>query len=127
WIDGVIDRTDAHDPVPRLEMAPGIPGERRDPVAQFDAVAVEPLRDLQRARTDLGIGRGVERALYRARHYAPLAVVVRGMVDHAVAQQWPILHQPEHGGSPLVASSDTIALIGWTQVFCDFFRARCQF
>ena len=32
-IDGVIDRADAHDAVPGLEVAPGVPGQRRHAVA----------------------------------------------------------------------------------------------
>ena len=52
-IDGVVDRADAGDAVPGLEVPPGVPGERRDAVAELDAVALEPLRHLQRARADL--------------------------------------------------------------------------
>ena len=49
-VDGVIDRAGAGDPVPGFEVTGGVPGERRDPVAGCDAVALETLRDLQRAR-----------------------------------------------------------------------------
>ena len=35
-IDGVVDRADAGDAVPGLEMAVAVPGERRDPVAELD-------------------------------------------------------------------------------------------
>ena len=45
-IDGVVDRADAEDAVPGFEMPPGVPGQRRDAVAELDAVAVEALRDL---------------------------------------------------------------------------------
>ena len=52
-IDGVIDRADAEDAVPGLQVPPGVPGQRRHPVAELDAVLVEPLRHLQRAGADL--------------------------------------------------------------------------
>ena len=48
-VDGVIDRADPHDAVPGFDMAEGVPGERRDPVAEAYAVALQPLRDFQRA------------------------------------------------------------------------------
>ena len=37
-IDGVIDGADAHDAVPGLEMPPAVPGQRRHPIAELDAV-----------------------------------------------------------------------------------------
>ena len=49
-IDGVADRADSHDAVPGFEMAPGVPGDGGDAVAELDAVAIEPLRYFQRAR-----------------------------------------------------------------------------
>ena len=66
-IDGVIDRADAGDAVPGFQMPPGVPGERRDAVAELDAVLLQPLRDLQRALADLAIVGAVDRALDRAR------------------------------------------------------------
>ena len=97
-IDGMIDRANSHDPVPRFEMAPGVPGERRDAITQPDAVAIEPLREAQRARAHLGVVRGVHMAFDRAGDDRSLGMVESGMVDDAVAEQRPILHQPEHGG-----------------------------
>ena len=47
-VDGVIDRAGAGDAVPAFEMPIAVPGERRDPVAELDSVAVEPLGDFQR-------------------------------------------------------------------------------
>ena len=84
-IDGVIDGADAEDAVPGLQMAPGVPCERRHPVAELDAVLFEPLRDLQRAGSDLRIGGGVDRALDRARDDLALAMERGGMVDDAMA------------------------------------------
>ena len=69
----------------------------RDAVAELDAVLLQPLRHLQRARADLGIVGCVDRALDRARDDLALAMIRGGMVDDAMAQQWPILHQAEHG------------------------------
>jgi hypothetical protein len=33
----------------QVSGAPGIPGQRRDPVAELDALLLEPLRHLERA------------------------------------------------------------------------------
>ena len=78
-------------------MPPGVPGERRHPVAELDAVLLQPLRDLERAGADLGIVGGVDRPFDRARDDLALAMVHGGVVDDAMAQQRPILHQAEHG------------------------------
>ncbi len=96
-IDGVIDRADAEDAVPGLQVPPGVPGQRRHPVAELDAVLVQPLRDLQGAGADLLIIGGVERAFDRAGDDLALAMKLGGMVDDPMQQQRPILHQPEHG------------------------------
>ena len=95
-IDGVIDGADAHDAVPGLEMPPGVPGQRRHPVAELDAVLAEPLRHPQRPLAQVGVIRGVERAFDRAGDDLPLGIIGRGVVEDAVAQQRPVLHQPEH-------------------------------
>ena len=78
-IDGVVDGADAEDAVPGLEMAPGIPGERRDAVAEADAVPLEALRHFERAAPDLGIIGGVDRAL---RPSAKSPAVRRGSGPH---------------------------------------------
>jgi hypothetical protein len=102
-IDGVIDGADAEDAVPGLEMPPRIPGKRRHPVAELDAVALEPLGDLEGTGADIGVVRGVHRPLDRARNHRAGAVIGRRMVDHPVAQQRPVLHQAEHVVSPRTA------------------------
>ena len=86
-IDGVIDRADAHDAVPGFEVPPGVPGQRRHAVAQLDAIAFEPLRHAQRAGAELGVIGGVDRPFDRARDHLPLAVIDRGVIDDAMAQQ----------------------------------------
>ena len=95
-IDGVIDGADPENAVPRLQVPPGVPAERRHAVAQLDAVALEALRHLERACPDVGVIGGVDRSLDGARNHRPVAVVARGVIDHAVAQQRPVLHQSEH-------------------------------
>src|SRR5262245_64259546 len=42
----------------------------------------------------------MKRAFDRARDDRPLGVVDRGVVDDAMAQERPVLHQPKHGVSP---------------------------
>ena len=64
-IDGMIDRPGAGDAVPAFEMPVAVPGQRRDPVAELDSVAVEPFGDLQRARPNGAIVRGVHRPFDR--------------------------------------------------------------
>ena len=67
-IDGVIDRADPHDAVPGFEMPPAIPGKRRHAIAKVYPVAIQPLRDLQRARTRLRIGCAMHRPFDRTRN-----------------------------------------------------------
>jgi hypothetical protein len=95
-VDGVVDGADAGDAVPGFQVAPGIPGEGRHPVARLDAIAHQALRHLLGPGADIRIGRGVDRPLDRARDDAAPAVIGRRMIDHAMNQQRPVLHQPEH-------------------------------
>src|SRR5581483_8367494 len=98
----VVDRSDAENAVPTLDVPPGVPGHGGDAVAELDAILLQPLRDLQRAGADLGIVGGDDRPLDRSRHHRPLSMIDGGVVDDAMAQQRPILHQAEHGVSPLI-------------------------
>ena len=95
-IDGVINGADAHDAVPGLEMPPGVPGQRRHPIAELDAVLVQPLRDPQRPLAQIGVVGGVKRAFDRTGDDLPLGIIGRGVVEDAITQQRPVLHQPEH-------------------------------
>jgi hypothetical protein len=99
-IDGVIDGADAGDAVPGLEMPPGIPGERRDAVAELDAFLLEPLRDFQRALAHLAIVGAVDRTFDRAGDHLRGCRAGSRRVDDAMAQQRPVLHQSEHWASP---------------------------
>src|SRR6202012_370494 len=73
---------------------------RGDAIAKSDAVAVEPLPDPQRAGADLGIVGLMDRSLDRAGDDGAIAMIGRGMIDDAVAQKRPVLHEPEHGIPP---------------------------
>ena len=95
----VIDRADAEDAVPAFQMPPGVPGKRRHPVSQFDAVALQPLRHLQRAGANLRVIGLDDRPLDRAGNDLALAVELGGMVDDPVQQQRKVGHQAEHGVS----------------------------
>src|SRR5437667_3825969 len=99
-IDGMADRADSHDAVPGLEMAPGVPGDGSDAVAELDAVAVEPLRDFQCAIADFPVVGAMDRAFDRPRHDLLRAMNERGMLDNPVTQQRPILHQTKHTKFP---------------------------
>ncbi len=95
-IDGVINGADAENAVPAFQVPPGVPGQRRHPVAVVHAVAFEPLRHPQAPGADLAVIRGMDRSLDRAGNHRPLAMIDRGVIDDAMAQQRPILHQSEH-------------------------------
>src|SRR5262249_54167779 len=79
-----------------LQVPPGVPGQGRDPVAELDALLLEPLCHLQGARSDLAVGGAVDRSLDRAGHDLAVAVLDRGVIDDAMAQQRPVLHQSLH-------------------------------
>src|SRR4051812_23531075 len=78
-------------------MPPRVPCQRCNPIAGLDAVALEPLRELQRSLADLGIVRGVNRSFDRAAYDRTTAMLDRGVVDDAMAEERPILHQAKHG------------------------------
>ena len=62
------DGADAHDAVPDFEMAPGVPRDGGDAVAELDAVAIEALRDLQCAIVNFGVIGAMNGAFDRPRH-----------------------------------------------------------
>ena len=99
-IDGMADRADAHDAVPGLEMAPGVPGDGGDAVAELDAVAVEPLRDLQCAIANFGVIGAMDRAFDRAGHDLLRSMDGRGVLDNPMTKQRPVLHQSTHTDVP---------------------------
>ena len=96
WIDRVIDRADAGDPVPGLDMTPAVPGDRGDAVAGRDARRGEAFGATQRPAAHGRVGRALDRPLDRTGHDLARAVLDRGMVEDAVDQQRPILHQSKH-------------------------------
>jgi hypothetical protein len=85
-IDGVVDRADAEDAVPALEMPRRVPGHRRHAVAELDAVLLQPLGHPQRALADFGVIGLNDRPFDRARDDLALAVIFGGVVDDAMAQ-----------------------------------------
>ena len=95
-IDGMADRADAHDAVPGFEMAPGVPGDGGDAVAELDAVAVEPLRDFQRAVADLLVIGTMDGAFDRSGYDLLGAMDFCGVLDNPVTKQRPVLHQSKH-------------------------------
>ena len=77
----------------------------------------QALRQTQRPLADVGVGRGVYRPFDRARDDRPLGVVDSGMIDDAMAEQRPVLHQPKHG----VSSGS--CLLRWQRTTDDYTRA----
>ncbi len=81
-------------------MAPGVPRDGGDAVAELDAVAVEALRDLQRAIVDFGVIGAMDGAFDRSRHDLLRAMDRRSMLDNPVTKQRPVLHQAKHTDVP---------------------------
>ena len=109
-IDGMANGADPHDAVPDFEMAPGVPGDRCDTVAELDPVTLEHLRDLQRALVNLTIGGAMDRSLDRPCDNLLLAMNSGGVFDDPVAEQGPILHQTKHSVVPPRWAGPVIAL-----------------
>ena len=99
-IDGMADRADAHDAVPGFKMAPGIPRDGGDAVAELDAVAIEPLRHLQCAIADFGVIGPMNRAFDRSRYDFLRSMNGRRVLDNPVTKQRPVLHQSPHTDVP---------------------------
>src|SRR5271169_49890 len=94
------DRADTHDAVPGLKMAPGVPRDGGDAVAELDAVAVQPLRDLQRAFVDFGVIGAVDGTFDRPCNDLLCPVDCRRVFENSVTKQRPVLHQPKHTDVP---------------------------
>ena len=101
-VDGMADRADTHDAVPRFEVPPRVPGDGGDPVPELDAVAVEPLRHFQRALPYFGVSRAVNGSFDRAGDHLAFTVDHRRMVDDPMTQHRPVLHQAAHQNVPPV-------------------------
>jgi hypothetical protein len=95
-VERVADRPDAHDPVPGLDMAAGVPGQRRDPVARQDAEPQQGVGHPLGAGVDRGIAGADDRPLDRAADDFAVAVPGLGVVEDLVDRQRPVLHQPVH-------------------------------
>ena len=104
-IDRVVDRAEADDRIPGLQMPVAIPGERGDAVAEADAVAREALRACERAIAQLLVVAAMHRPFDGPRDDLASWMLDRREIDHLVQQQRPILHQPEHRLPPPFRSS----------------------
>src|SRR5690606_9318786 len=80
-----------------FKVTPRVPGERGHAITQLDSFTREALGNLERTQPRLRIGRAVHRPLDRARDDLTRPVLNCGMVDDAVAEERPVLHQSEHG------------------------------
>ena len=93
-------------------MAIAVPGERRDPVAELDPVALEALGDLERALADVAVVRAVHRPFDRPRSDLPVRELDGGEIDDLVHEQGPILHPSQHAFPPESAYRRLIAARG---------------
>src|SRR4029079_13775727 len=105
----------AEDAVPDFEMSPRVPGHGGDPVTHLDAVPLQPLRDLKRPGANLRVVRRVHWSFDRTRDDGAIAMLDRGMVDDAMAQQRPILHQAKHQHFSLWTVLVTSVFAEWMQ------------
>jgi len=71
-----------------------------DAVAVLDAVALQHLRDFQRALVNFGVIGPDNGTLDRAGDDLLRAVIPRRMLDDPVTEQGPVLHQTKHPNSP---------------------------
>jgi hypothetical protein len=95
-VDRVVDRADAGDAVPQFEVPPGVPSHRCDPVARADAVERQPLGGAQGTLAHLRVCRAVDRPFDRAGYDLSVRMLLPGMIDDAVNQQRPVLHEAKH-------------------------------
>lgn len=78
-------------------MPVAVPGQRRDAVARPDALYRQAFGGLQGPAADLRIAASPQPAILDgAGHDLARPVLDRGMVDDAVEEQGPVLHQAEH-------------------------------
>ena len=85
-IQGVANRTQAHDAEPGLHVPIAVPGHRRDPVAELDPFPLQGLGHAQRPLAG-GCQRATpDRPLHAAADHFPFAVVERSVVQNGVRQ-----------------------------------------
>ena len=75
------DGSDTHDAVPGLEVTPSIPGDGGDAITKSDAVAVQALRDFQRACANFGVIGAMNGPLDRAGDHFALSMNPRRVID----------------------------------------------
>ena len=63
-------------------MAPGVPGDGGDAVTELDAVAIQPLRDFQRAIANFGVIRAMNGTFDGSRDDLLCAVISRRVFDN---------------------------------------------
>ena len=100
-IDGVQHGAQAGDAEIELEMAMGVPSKGADAIAELDAQTLQRLGDLLGALGGILVAVAVDRALDRAGDDLDVGVIGRGEIDHLRNQQRAVLHQAEHGVSPV--------------------------
>ena len=95
-VQGVAHRADAHDAVPGLDVAAGVPGQGGDTVAGNHAQRLERVRHALGAFMDRGVGGADDRPLDRTADDLAAAVPGLGVVEDLVDRQRPVLHQTLH-------------------------------
>jgi len=81
-------------------MAPGVPRNGGDTIAELDAVAFQPLRDFKRARVNLGVIGAMNGTFDLPCDDLLCPVKLCGMFENPVTEQRTGLHQPKHTDVP---------------------------
>ncbi len=130
WVEGVAHRPDPHDPVPDLQVTPGIPGQGRHPVARSDAHGQQRVRHPLGPAADLFVAGADDRAFERTGHDLARPMALCRVVENPVDRQRPTLHHSEHSDPPrarcpghhgrqprcgrgCALGRDTVRSIGW--------------
>ena len=101
-IERVIDGAHAGDAVPGFDMAIGIQRQCADAVAQLDTALFECRGDAARPRRDLAPIGPVQGAVGQVADHLALGVINFGVIHDLMDQKRPILHQAQHGQSPIL-------------------------
>ncbi len=96
-VDGVADRAHPRDAEIELEVPVGVPGQRRDAIAEADAVALQRLGEAFGARFEIGVAIAMNAALDGARDDLGVAVIGRRIGHQLRDQQRPVHHHSTHG------------------------------
>jgi hypothetical protein len=95
-VQGVAHRAHAGDGIVDFEVPMGVPGERRDAIAQPDLELPQGLCQLARASMGIAVGLAMDRTFDRPGHDLRVGVISAGVLDQRRDQQRRFHHQTLH-------------------------------